>query len=305
MLKSSCLSNTSLNVVLLNYGARIATIHYQGQAMTLSYKNHQDFISDQYYLGATIGPIANRIRDGQLVISDKHYQLPQNEFPNCLHSGNLGLDQVYWQTGPQNDQSIEFHYLLDLSTLGLQGELNCRAQYQIDGDTLRVRYLSSCSNDTYINITNHVYFNLNGGGHIDDHEFTVLAQSMRATGTDKLPTKQHTVFDKPQTLSLSHPKFSNGIDHHFNMNSIDEQILHPYIKVSTEGGVGLCVYGTAPGFQLYTGGGLNTPFLPFSGFCVEPQYTPNAINCDDDYSPILKAGECVERIIEYRFSKTT
>ena len=308
MLKSTRLRNGSLNIELLNYGARIASIYYRDQPVTLSYSNHQDFLADNYFLGASVGPIANRIAGGRLEVSGKQYQMPQNEFHNSLHSGGIGFDKLYWQQSRKNQESIEYHCLFDMTTIGLEGLLSCKALYQLDGDSLRVRYQSSCTADTYINITNHVYFNLDGCEDIRDHRYKIYAHSMREHGADKLPNKERRVFSKPSELALSASEFSEGIDHHFDMNNNDGAIqsegqLRNYASVSSNNGLTLTVRGNAPGFQLYTGAGLAAPFLPFSGFCIEPQYAPDAINSEHDYSPILKADTLLERTIEYAFKK--
>lgn len=36
-------------------------------------------------------------------------------------------------------------------------------------------------------------------------------------------------------------------------------------------------------------------------FCLEPQYTPNAINRETEEKPILKAGEKYDKTVVYKF----
>ena len=303
MLKSVWLTNASLKVKLLNYGARIAAIDFDEQAVTLCYQQDQDFLSDQYYLGASVGPIANRIGNGKINISGKQYQLPQNESTNCLHSGGVGLDKLYWQISKRDEQSIEFNCCFDLTKIGLVGELSCTALYQITDNALKIRYSGQCTKDTYLNLTNHVYFNLNQGGDVNDYQFNVMADSVRECGTDSLPNGNQRRLEIPCQLNTADLKFKGDIDHHFDVQPKDSKQVTEFAHVSSaSSNISLRVLSNAPGFQLYTGAGLNEPFSPRTGFCIEPQYAPNAINTANDYSPILVAGETSERLIEYRFS---
>ena len=56
------------------------------------------------------------------------------------------------------------------------------------------------------------------------------------------------------------------------------------------------VYTDMPCIQLYTGGGFSgkgkkCDYGIWSGFCLEPQYCPNAINMDGVEKPILKKAK--------------
>lgn len=68
-LKQITLKNDELTVVLLNYGARLHQIlapdkngHLEN--VLLSYDSLEDVLKDQSYFGATIGPVAGRIKNG-------------------------------------------------------------------------------------------------------------------------------------------------------------------------------------------------------------------------------------------------
>ncbi|WP_441316148.1 aldose epimerase family protein, partial [Enterococcus faecium] len=68
-LKKITLKNDFLEVVLLNYGARLHQLlmpnknnHWEN--ILLSYDSYQDVLKDQSFFGATVGPVAGRIRNG-------------------------------------------------------------------------------------------------------------------------------------------------------------------------------------------------------------------------------------------------
>ena len=68
-------------------------------------------------------------------------------------------------------------------------------------------------------------------------------------------------------------------------------------------------YTDRPGVQFYTGGFLDgqvgkggARYLPASGFCLETQTFPNAVNCPDYPSAVLRAGDVFESVTAFRFS---
>ena len=52
------------------------------------------YLSDQRYLGATVGRVANRIARGHFVVEGKEYRLDINNGPNALHGGLRGFNKV-------------------------------------------------------------------------------------------------------------------------------------------------------------------------------------------------------------------
>lgn len=58
------------------------------------------------YLGALVGPYANRISKGRLRIGQQWYQLQQNEGQNQLHGGAAGLHQMNWQVLEQQQSRL-------------------------------------------------------------------------------------------------------------------------------------------------------------------------------------------------------
>ena len=68
------------------------------------------------------------------------------------------------------------------------------------------------------------------------------------------------------------------------------------------------VYTDLPGVQFYSGNSLEgqigksgTAYVPRSGFCLETQYYPNAMDCKNFPSIILKADETFASDTIYAF----
>ena len=69
--------------------------------IALGCDNVADYENQSAYLGALCGRYANRIREGQLVIDGRHYQLACNNGPNHLHGGNQGYNQRIWSVSAE------------------------------------------------------------------------------------------------------------------------------------------------------------------------------------------------------------
>lgn len=52
------------------------------------------YVSDQRYLGAVVGRVANRIALGRFVLEGKEYRLDINNGPNALHGGLQGFNKL-------------------------------------------------------------------------------------------------------------------------------------------------------------------------------------------------------------------
>jgi len=298
-----------LVVDLLDYGARITQINYYNHDLALTYGQLDDYLSDPYYLGATIGPIANRIQGGQLTISGQQFQIPQNDGDNSLHSGNHGLDKEVWGLQQTGRDFAEFQLDYDLTKAGLNGLLEITAHYSVENGTLRVVYKTHAKQDTYANLSNHVYLNLTGDNRrICDHEFTLLADSLVNVDKHYIPDGSITEFAKPLSYNIDAfdelPALQGSADHHFNVAGEDCNDLRPMVNAySNTTGIALEVRGNSAGFQFYTGQYLSIPFAKLSAFCIETQYAPDAINQHNLYAPVLKSGESLTQITEYCFGQ--
>ena len=100
-LETVVLSNDyGMSVEIINFGARIKSIKFPVNAkpmeMILGYASAQDYLTDEFYLGATCGRVCNRISGGKFQLDGKQYQLSQNDGENCLHGGvdNLSLIHI-------------------------------------------------------------------------------------------------------------------------------------------------------------------------------------------------------------------
>lgn len=298
-----------LSIDLLDYGARVAGIQFQNTELACRYQQLAQYQADTLYLGASVGPIANRIQNGQFRLADQLQQMATNDGANTLHSGGNGLDKQTWQCLVQTPSQVIFALDYDMSCAGLLGFLRVRANYQVSAGCLKVSYQSACDQATYLNLTNHVYLNLSGRNQsIKDHDFVLFADNFVAVDQNNIPTGQLNPVPNPFEYNIERrspfPELQGHCDHHFNVGEAEGfQLKRMLSAISSTSGIALDVYGNSPGFQFYTGESMSTPFTASGGFCVETQYAPDAINQATFFSPILAPNQVLIQTTEYRFRR--
>lgn len=316
------MKNDDLEVVVSNYGCTIVKVLMKDKDgdvsdVVLGYDNFSDYQTKDAYLGALVGRTANRIGKGTFSLNGKTYSLPINNGPNCLHGGIKGFSyQVFdYQI---NGNSIEFTYLSKDGEEGYPGNLEFKAIYTLDDDTLMVRYLATTDQDTIINITNHSYFNLSGAKEdIYDHQLLVHSDKYACVDGDGLPTGefnkvQGTPFDFNKMTRIGDVidgddeqlKLGAGYDHPFIFNQETSQV-ELYHEAS---GRKLTVSTTLPGAQVYSANYLDGRIGKYGiayprrfALCIETQNLPDAINLEESPTTILKKGEVYDETTSYKF----
>lgn len=273
------------------------------------------------YLGALVGRVANRIGGASFELNGKTYPLAANNGPNCLHGGIRGFNQTVWEAGEENGALVLAHTSPD-GEEGFPGTLKVRVTYTLTADgVLTLDYRAESDADTLCNLTNHSYFNLLGHAHgsLEGQRIQVWADAITETDGDSTPTGvllpvDGTPFDlrRPveflQGLAMEHPQLTlgNGYDHNFVLSRQPRSPMRLAARV-TGGGLCLECYTTQPGLQLYTANYLDgTPgkggaaYGPRSAFCLETQAWPDAIHHAAFPSVVLRAGESYHHTTAYR-----
>ena len=273
--------------------------------VVLGMTNARDVIDKGDYMGAVVGRCANRIAKGRFSLNGVEYRLAQNNGNAHLHGGVVGFNcKVY-------DATVDGNTLTLTTTShdgeeGYPGNLALTVKYTVGGSTLKIEYFAQSDKDTLFNPTNHAYFNLNGesDGSILDNYVKINANKYLQIDDDLIPTVcasvEGTPFDfrelKPIGKDIDDAtdpqlKIAGGYDHNFCLTA-----HHAALAYSPKTDVIMNVFTDMKGVQLYTGNFLTgnvgkSQYNKRSGFCLETQFYPNAINRDDCEKPILKAGQ--------------
>ncbi|CAL5866596.1 uncharacterized protein PFLUO_LOCUS805 [Penicillium psychrofluorescens] len=276
------------------------------------------------HYGATIGRVANRIKDGVIHnLNGKEVHLARNNGPNALHGGPLGWGKRVFD-GPHTVQrnghdALLFKYLSKDGEEGYPGTVEVRVWYTASKEDegaaksvltaeYEVEFVGDECDETVVNITNHSYFNITGGP-------TVAGTTAQLATADYLPLDSTGIpvgtIDKfprdvasPFTLGTNEPHIDDVFVMETDPSKIPldtrglplrrlAQFNHPDTKLHLE------VHSTEPAFQFYTGKYINVPEIDGApahgegaGFCVEPSRYVNAINEDKWRNMVLlKKGQ--------------
>ncbi len=277
------------------------------------------------YFGATIGRNANRLNPTTFKIAEELCTVEKNEGNNNLHSGSDGFHFKKWKVESYDrTKSITLSYISHHDEQGLPGELKTQVSYQLEKNNLMITFLGETNQTTLFNPTNHSYFNLNGhnNGTIEKHQvqfraskFTPINQEMIPSGEIKDVAESAFDFRRMKTIESvietenEQLQLTSGFDHNF---IIDENINldEPFATVvGDQSNIKMKVYTNLPAFQFYTGNSIpsmigkkNAFYGKRSGFCLETQYCPNAINQEGFEKPLIYKSETIRYITTFSFS---
>ena len=280
----------------------------------LCFDNVKDCLELSDYQGVVVGPVCNRIGGAEIDIGGETYKLTANEKGiTCLHSGGeMGLS--LWKAIVTDSDSVEFSYVAADGSHGFPGEKTVKVIYRLtDDNALHISYEAVSTKDTYLNFTNHAYFNLNGydSGDILSHKLMIDADRITEVDENSIPTGRNidvsgTEFDfrAPRVIGEAiegeHEQlcFTGGYDHNFCINSYDGSLRKIAVAEGDVSGIKMNVYTTLPGVQFYAGNFLKgiegkngKPMEKRSGFCLETQFYPDTPHHKDFPDCLYKAGE--------------
>ncbi|WP_298064142.1 aldose epimerase family protein [uncultured Rikenella sp.] len=331
-------------VQLTNYGAAIVGITVPDRwgkmaDVVLGYGKWQSYIADGPAMGKSVGRYANRIAKGTFDLDGHTYRLAVNNGPNHLHGGPTGFANRLWEGRVEGDRVV-FGYRSADGEEGYPGALYVEACYDWDDDnTLEITYYGRLLDDdgataaagaTILNLTNHVYFNLNGhdAGSVLGHALTLKASRYLPTDETAIPLAApqspasvegtpmdfrtaHTLGERIEDASFQQLVWGKGYDHCWAIDGYDHATLLPAAELySEESGRFVKVSTTQPGIQIYTGNWLSgcpeskTPGFHYQdryGVAMECQAFPNSPNRGDFPGVVLRPGETYEQHIAYEF----
>ena len=179
-----------LSVSVLDYGAIIKNIIVPARRgpvdVVLGHDTIQEYELDTAtYCGSFVGRYANRIEGAAFTLNGKTYQLEANSGRNHLHGCFARKSYAVKAFGDT--------LLLEADSPdgedGFPGNMKIAVRYTLTPDNaFRMDYRVSSDADTIVNLTNHTYFNLNGGGTILDQRLKLFASTYLESNEETCPT---------------------------------------------------------------------------------------------------------------------
>ena len=304
------------------------------QDVVLGYDNIAQYADREHFgsdFGAAIGRYANRINQGRITIDGKTMQLPQNNYGHCLHGGPTGWQYKVYDRRQLNDSTLQMCIFSPDGDNGFPGNVNATVTYTLTSDnSIDIRYEATSSKKTFINMTNHSYFNLNGDPshdgenqmlYINADRYTPADTTYMTTGEELSVVGTPMDFRRltPLSRDINNKQFdmtrnAGGFDHNWCLNTWrkgkgnDKRIAAALYSPAT--GIRMDVYTDEPGIQVYTGNFLDASFTAKHGYryprhsavCLETQHYPDSPNKPQWPSALLEPGKKYTSHCRYHFS---
>jgi aldose 1-epimerase len=294
-----------IRIAVSNYGGILQSFLVEDAKgvptdIVLGYDTLAQYLQDDYFFGAMIGPIADRMAGGTCRLGGRDVQLPLNAGPDSMHSGPHGFHSQVWDW-EQIPDGVAFHGQFMHPDMSFPGELTVRLTYRLSApDTLRIEYAASSTAEMAFSFTNHSYFNLDGArrdcrDHIlwlnsNKYAQTTCTDAPLITGrlvdTEGSPMD----FSSPTRIvdSICHGEHqeiasAGGVDHFY---MVDGEGFRKIATLSSpESGLCLTCSSDADGILVYTGNGISNRlgkqgiiYQRNWGVCLETGQLPNAVN---------------------------
>lgn len=310
-----------VEVVLADYGASVYSFKFNGREMTVRPDDLDGFLNGKFYYGKTCGRTGGRLIAPSYEIDGMSYPVkPHGGETTKLHGGKNGFsfrhfelvsvkeeekqDVVTWKLfSPDGDEdypgdlTLFIHYILDQ---------NNRLRIQFEGNTTK---------DTLCSVTNHMYFNLNGKGTINQHHVKIDASHYVELNEDLIPISKSSVkgtpFDLRELKSIEKPLEElsktpiGGFDHTW---IFDHEVGHVTV-MNDQQDYQLDVSSNYPAVVMFAHNIPSTDQLPSeyrdgvrSSLAIECEFEPGGIHFPYLNSGILRKNESYQYWIDYTFT---
>ena len=326
-------NNRGMEVAITNFGARLVSARLPNKEgvpvdVVVGFNSIDAYLqaAGRNY-GATVGRYANRIAHAKFELDGKTYQLPANNNGNNIHGGPNGFNEQVWNWVNVSDKSVTLSYLSKDGENGFPGNLKVTLTYSLNNkNELQIAYSAETDKKTVLNLTNHSYFNLDGGGSIENYWVSINASHYTPVDENLIPTGEirsveQTPFDlrQPKVVSTvwdspdQQLQYGKGFDHNFVIDRKNKK--KPVLAAraySPKSGITMTVLTTEPGVQFFTANTLTGADKDRNGraisarhaFCFETQHFPNSPNQPAFPSTILEPGKTFRSVTIYRITAT-
>ncbi len=276
------------------------------------------------YFGATVGRVANRIKNARFELEGKSYKLAANAGAHSLHGGIIGWDKVVWKAEILEDKNaVKFTHTSPDGDEGFPGTVKVTTVYSLtDDNEFTIEMSAETDQTTPVNMVHHSYWNLAGSGSDSNQEQLIRINADKYTpgDADLVPTGEEapvagTVFDFREPKAIGKDLLAVGgdpigYDHNFIINGPPNELRTCAVVEDPKSGRVMELQANQPGMQFYSGNfmdgstqGRGRVHKQYSAFCLESQSHPNAINQPEWQSQVvLRPGERYHHVMVHKFS---
>ncbi|EAE7073541.1 galactose mutarotase [Listeria monocytogenes] len=321
-----------MRMSVLNYGAIVTSLETKDKFgnlanISLGFTNLDDYLAHSPYFGATLGPVAGRISNGQFKLDGKQFQLTQNEGTNHRHGGKLNFSKKIWNVTVEKelDQIVmTFDYCWADGENGYPGNINARMTYTFNNkNEWLIDYEAKSDQPTIYNPSNHIYFNLSGetGSTVLQHQLWINSDRFLSIDGESIPigekrSVENTIFDLragrevveiTQSQDQQIKLVGAGLDHAFILKH--ENGRPDAVLFDPQSGRRLEMETESDSVLVYTANSLDSTFeidgraVPkYAGITMETQGLVDAINQDGFGDIVLRPEKPFTSRTAFRFT---
>ena len=324
------LQNKDIAVQVTNFGARVVSLYTKDRDgkftdIVVGHNNLADYVkpTGERFLGATVGPVANRIGGASYQVEGETWHTDTNDHGvNTLHGGYKGIDMRPWTVKEVTDSTLTLNILLDNGQDGFPGNRSITLTYSISHSDFKVDIEGTTNKLTPLNITQHPFFCLQGegAGFVEEFLMTINASAYTPMDSLSIPTGEivpvkGTPFDfrTPRRIGNNirendiQLRYGRGFDHNWCLDGegmrsvclVEDPVSGRTVEIITD----------QKGLQFYSGNffdgkdvGKNGKPIPFrSALTLEAQGWPDAVNHPEFPSILVKPSDTYRSTTIYRF----
>jgi aldose 1-epimerase len=288
-------------------GAKIVSLFVGDVDVVVGPGSDADSLASDPYTGSVTGRYAGRITGARFMLDGADVKLVANMGLDQLHGGPKNFCNTVWKAS-EIPNGVRFTLHSPDGDQGYPGAVDVSATYRLIDNVLSLDFEVTTTKPTVINLTNHAYWNLAGGGSGLTQEVEMPADHYLPLHGAKLPTGEirdvnGSRFDFRKARVVGEP-----YDACFCLRGERGKLRQGLVMRDPASGRKMAVYTTEPGMQFYTADHFN-PSMPgkygplerHNSIAIEPQNYPDAPNHANFPSAVLRPGEVYRHRIEWRF----
>ncbi len=301
------LRNDRLRAIFDDRGARLQALFIDGVDVVQGNALDFDFATADPYAGALAGRFAGRISNAQFPLDGEIVKVTPNVGAFQLHGGPDNFALRAW-TADANSSSICFALHSPDGDQGYPGAMDASAVYKLNGTVLSLEIEATTTKPTIVNLTNHAYWNMAGGGSVLENELQINASAFLPLSEALLPSGEVRQVQGTRWDFRKLRKISEAYDNCFCLDGPRGSMKHGLTLRDPKSGRTMEVWTTECAIQMYTAirwdgtvPAKSGTLQPSQGFAIEPQNYPDAPNHVNFPSAVLRPGETYKNKMEWRF----
>ncbi|MEM9267716.1 MAG: aldose epimerase family protein [Pseudomonadota bacterium] len=289
------LESATAQVSVLNYGCVIRDWRVQAAGrvvpVVLGFDRFEDYPVHSKSFGIIAGRVANRTAHGRFTLNGETYQLACNNGAHHLHGGDVGLGRRLWEMEADGAGLVLTYHSPDGED-GYPGAVTFEVKLRLDEGALTFEMSGQPDRPTPINLAQHNYYNLEGGGDVREHILQIAAPHYTPVDAGLIPTGEilpvagtRMDFTTPKRVTQEDPNLQ-GIDLNLVLEAERDRSLPAVALESETTGLRLALWTDEPGLQLFNAPQMDIPvpgidgarYGRFAGLCLEAQHFPDSLN---------------------------